>query len=111
MYYFAQCQYFHFKLGKALKTWNFLSYERHADEYNMSALGAYAIREKNCKFLQRLNAFCIRYATRCQNFNLKLRIDHRKFLDEHRAYESVDDWSLSYVTSQQNNKTKISKIL
>ena len=44
-----------------------------------------------------LNASCIIYATQCQNFDFKLRRDHRKnFLLYRRAYESVDDGSLSY---------------
>ena len=40
-------------------------------------------------------ASCIIYATQCQNFGFKLRRDHGKNSYECRAYESVDDGSLS----------------
>ena len=38
-------------------------------------------------------------ATQCQTFDFKLRRDHqkKKKLDEHSAYESVDDGSTSWV--------------
>ena len=52
-----------------------------------------------------LNASCIIYATRCQNFDFKLRRDHRKKISyERRSYESVDDGSLSQVISRKTIK-------
>ena len=47
--------------------------------------------------------------TQFHNFDIKLRIDHRKKFCERRAYESVDDGSLSWVISGKAMQKKKKK--
>ena len=50
------------------------------------------------------NVSCIIYATQCQYFDFKLRRYYRKIYCERGAYESIEDGSLSYFISRENDE-------
>ena len=51
----------------------------------------------------------VSYMRRCQNFEFRLRRDNQKIPYERCVYESVDDSSLSWGTSQKRRKNSYNK--
>ena len=47
---------------------------------------------------------CDEFVTYCQNFDFKIRRDHKKNSYERRDYESVDEKSLSFIMCKKATK-------